>query len=124
MDARQLDLWRDQHQGAGVHLVFARVRAVGADARRAPMTRQQANHARIMFECGCSIEDVAITLRVTLDVAIYAVAPSLAANPREQKRVQRILRSMKLSPPIPAIHRRTVWPDLVESVHDDARIAA
>ena len=88
------------------------------------MTRQQAHHARIMFECGCSIEDVAITLRVTLDVAIYAVAPSLAANPREQKRVQRILRSMKLSPPIPVIHRRATRPDLVESVHDDARIAA
>ena len=88
------------------------------------MTRQQSHYARIMIEGGCSIEDVAVTFGVRLHEAIYAVAPSLAANPREQKRVQRILRSMKLAPPIPAIHRRAGRQDLVESAHDVARIAA
>lgn len=63
------------------------------------MTPRQIHHAQIMIECGCAIEDVAVTMRVRLHDAIYAVAPSLKANPVERERVKKMLRAMRLAPP-------------------------
>jgi hypothetical protein len=60
------------------------------------MTETQAQHARIMIECGCTIEDVCVSLGMTLNEAIHAVAPSLKANPIERDRVQRVVRSIRL----------------------------
>ncbi len=67
------------------------------------MTPQQVHHARIMIECGCTIEDVAVTLGLKLYEAIYGVASSLKANPQEQARVRKIAAAMRL--PAPAIHK-------------------
>ena len=72
------------------------------------MNDKQVHHARIMMECGCTLEDIAVTLGLKLHDAIYAVAPSLKANPEEQKRVRRIAAAMKIRPPAkeaPVIHR-------------------
>lgn len=88
------------------------------------MTRQQRHHARIMIECGCSIEDVAVTMGAKLADTIYAIAESLHANPTEQKRVQKMLRSMKLSPPIPVIHTRAIGDDAIQTRLDPMRNAA
>jgi hypothetical protein len=88
------------------------------------LTPTQIHHARIMVECGCSIEDVAVTLRVRLHEAIYAVAPSLKANAKEAKRVRTMLQNMKLPPAIPVIHRRTEPLHIVNLDADDARNAA
>lgn len=60
------------------------------------MTETQAHHARIMIEGGCSIEDVAVTLGLTLREAIHAAAPALKANPIEQARVQRVVKHLRL----------------------------
>lgn len=69
-------------------------------------TATQIHHARIMVECGCTIEDVSVTLGMRLYDTIYVVAPSLKANPEEQKRVRRIVAASRLPPPdIPVIHR-------------------
>ena len=67
---------------------------------------RRTHHARIMIEGGCSIEDVCVTLGMGLHEAIYAVAPSLKANPEEQKRIRRMAASMKLSGVVPLIHSR------------------
>jgi len=67
------------------------------------VTPQQIHHARIMVECGCTIEDAAVTLGLKLYDAIYAAAPSLNCNPQEHARVRRIAAAMRL--PIPAIHK-------------------
>lgn len=91
------------------------------------MTPQQVHHARIMIECGCSIEDVAATLGLRLTDAIYAVAPSLKANPTEQRRVQRILRSLRIPPPardIPTIPIRTRSSDGPSTASQKGRAAA
>jgi len=55
------------------------------------VTPQQVRHARIMVECGCTIEDAAVTLRLSFVQAVHAVAPSLHANPAEKKRVRKML---------------------------------
>lgn len=55
------------------------------------MTPTQLHHARIMIECGCTIEDVTVSLRLSIPQAILAVAPSLHANSREQARVRKML---------------------------------
>ncbi len=69
------------------------------------MTPLQAHHARIMVECGCSVEDVAITFGLRFTEAVYAVAPALKSNPDELKRIRRVVTGMKISPPaFPAIH--------------------
>jgi hypothetical protein len=60
------------------------------------MTVTQAHHARIMIECGCTIEDVCVSLGMTLNEAIHAAAPALKANPVERDRVQRVVRSIRL----------------------------
>jgi len=71
------------------------------------VTRQQRHHARIMIECGCSIEDVCVSLRLGLIEAIYAVAPALDHNPALRKRVRYMLGERGLPvPEIPVIHRR------------------
>lgn len=68
---------------------------------------RQTHFARVMIEGGCTIEDVCATLGMRLHEAIYAVAPSLKANPDEQKRVRKMAASMKLpGAGIPAIHSR------------------
>lgn len=67
---------------------------------------RRTHHARIMIEGGCSIEDVCVTLGMGLHEAIYAVAPSLKANPEEQKRIRRMAASMKLSGVALLIHSR------------------
>ena len=72
------------------------------------MTPQQIHHACIMIECGCSIEDVAVTMRVQLHDAIYAVAPALKSNPEERRRVNKMLTRAKLPVPvIPTLHRQS-----------------
>ena len=89
------------------------------------MTPRQIHHAQIMIECGCSIEDVAVTMRVRLHDAIYAVAPALKSNPAERKRVQKIAKSLRLEPPvIPVLHRGHFGVDLVNSLPSKSRIAA
>lgn len=89
------------------------------------MTPRQIHHAQIMIECGCTIEDVAVTMRVRLHDAIYAVAPALKANPAERKRVQKILKSLRLEPPvIPVVHKGRGALDLVESLPVKLRTAA
>lgn len=67
------------------------------------------HHARIMIEGGCTIEDVCVTLGMTFNEALHAVAPSLKANPEELKRVRRLVTGMRLPFPDamrtrPAIH--------------------
>jgi len=66
------------------------------------MDDRQTHFARIMVECGCTIEDVSVTLGMKLDDTIYAVAQSLKANPAELKRVRNIIAGRKLH--IPAMH--------------------
>lgn len=89
------------------------------------MTPEKTHHARIMVEYGCTIEDVAVTLRVRLHDAVYAVAPSLKANPSERKKVQKMLLSMKMEAPvIPAAQRGRGLVDLVESLPVKLRAAA
>ena len=69
------------------------------------MTPVQIHHARIMIECGCSVEDVAVTLGLRFTDAVYAVAPALKANPAELKRIRRLVAGMKIPTPVfPAIH--------------------
>lgn len=69
------------------------------------MSPVKVHHARIMVECGCAVEDVAVTLGLRFTEALYAVAPALKANAEELKRVRRIVAGMKIPPPaFPAIH--------------------
>lgn len=89
------------------------------------MTPAQIHHARIMIEGGCSIEDAAATLGLRLHDAIYAVAPSLKANPKQQKRVQKLLLGTRLSRPIlSADHRCNGTWAVVSFTSDAARPAA
>lgn len=89
------------------------------------MTPRQIHYAQIMIECGCSIEDVAVTMRVKLHDAIYAVAPALKANPAERKRVQKMVKSYRLDPSvIPAVHKGRAVVDLIESALVKLRTAA
>lgn len=89
------------------------------------MNDQKIHHARIMIECGCALEDVAVTLGMKLDDAIYAVAPSLHANPTEQKRVRQIAAGRKINAaPIPVIHRAEDSGDIVYLRPVRARAAA
>lgn len=89
------------------------------------MTPQQIHHARIMIEGGCSIEDVTVTLGIRLIEAMYAVAPSIKTNPKEQKRVRRILHGMKMPPAIfHVVHRGRGGVESVESCEYETRIAA
>ena len=54
-------------------------------------------HARIMIECGCCIEDVALTFGWDLADAIHTISPALKANPQEAKRVRRLLSGYRLN---------------------------
>ena len=70
------------------------------------MTPTKRHHARIMIECGCSIEDVCVSLGLGLIDAIYAVAPALDHNPDLRKRVRYMLGERGLPQPnIPVIHK-------------------
>ena len=85
------------------------------------MTDRKTHFARIMIECGCSIEDVCATLGMRLHDAIYAVAPALKANPDEQKRVRRMAASMKL--PVPVIHRHERFVDVLPTATQRRKVA-
>lgn len=59
-----------------------------------------------MVECGCTVEDAAVTLGLRFTDAVYAVAPALKANPDELKRIRRLVAGMKIPTPFfPAIHK-------------------
>lgn len=76
------------------------------------MTPTQRHHARIMIECGCSIEDVCVSLHIGLVDAIYAVAPALDHNPALRKRVRYMLSERGLPQPnIPVIHKGRQYGD-------------
>ena len=61
------------------------------------MDTPEERYARIMIECGCCIEDVALAFGWTLADAIHTVAPALKANPQEAKRVRRLLSGLRLN---------------------------
>lgn len=67
------------------------------------MTPQQTQHARIMVEGGCTLEDVAITFNTGLHDVARAVAPSLKANAEARARARCLLRKrLTFSPSIAA----------------------
>ena len=88
------------------------------------MTRQQAHHARIMVECGCSVQDVAITFRISIGEALYVVAPALKNNREAAKFAARHYASRKSIADIPMIHKGRAVVDIVVSPsHDKRRVA-
>ena len=88
------------------------------------MTPIQTHHARIMIECGCSVQDVAITFRISIGEALYVVAPALKNNKEAAKFAARHYASRKSIAAIPVIHKGRPLVDIVESRRDDTRIAA
>jgi hypothetical protein len=51
-----------------------------------------------MVECGCTIEDVAMSVRAPIADVIYAVAPALKHNKREAARIRQMLWQRNLPP--------------------------
>lgn len=63
-------------------------------------------YARLMVECGCCIEEVAIVFGWSIADTVHTIAPALKANPVEAKRVRRLLsRHLAEAKETPAIHR-------------------
>lgn len=63
-------------------------------------------YARLMVECGCCIEEVAIVFGWSIADTVHTIAPALKANPVEAKRVRRLLsQQLTTRQETPAIHR-------------------
>lgn len=82
------------------------------------------HHANIMVECGCSVEDVAVTFRVTIDAALYFVAPALKNNKAAMKFARQHYSATKQRAKIPTTNRGLVSVDRIESRRDTVGAAA
>jgi hypothetical protein len=88
------------------------------------VSSQQHKHARIMIECGCSVEDVAITFRWAIPHALYVVAPALKSNEAAARYARRHYGCAKRVAKMPALHSRLRLVDSVTAEASNKRKAA